>query len=100
MADGASSLRESLRGVAFALGRFKTGTPCRVHGRSIDFARCERQDGDVPPPRFSHGDGPARAPGELFSLNHTEGGVFHVEQLPCWITHTRPETHAIIRDNL
>ncbi|HEY0792805.1 MAG TPA: tRNA uridine-5-carboxymethylaminomethyl(34) synthesis enzyme MnmG [Chthoniobacterales bacterium] len=100
MGDAPSSLSDSLRRLGFELGRFKTGTPCRVHGRSIDFERCERQDGDAPPPRFSHGQGPVGCPGELFTLNHAAAGVFHVEQLPCWITHTRPETHAIIRDNL
>ena len=53
MGDGVSTLSESLRELGFELGRFKTGTPCRLNARSIDFTRCERQDGDEPPPRFS-----------------------------------------------
>jgi tRNA uridine 5-carboxymethylaminomethyl modification enzyme len=37
---------------------------------------------------------------ELFTLNHTKDGKFHVEQMPCWITHTNSRTHEIIRSNL
>src|SRR5207302_3685406 len=53
MADASSGLSESIRKLGFEVGRFKTGTPCRLNGRSIDFSRCERQDGDDPPPFFS-----------------------------------------------
>ena len=53
MGDGVSTVSESLRALGFEIGRFKTGTPCRLNARSIDFSRCERQDGDEPPPRFS-----------------------------------------------
>src|ERR1700737_2847235 len=53
MGDAASSLSDSLRALGFEIGRFKTGTPCRLNGRSIDFSRCEPQQGDEPPPRFS-----------------------------------------------
>ena len=41
-----------------------------------------------------------RGPPEIFTLNYHENGAFHVEQLPCWITRTTPETHRVIRANL
>src|ERR1700755_2281640 len=53
MGDAPSSLSVNLRELGFEIGRFKTGTPCRLNARSIDLSRCERQDGDDPPPRFS-----------------------------------------------
>jgi tRNA uridine 5-carboxymethylaminomethyl modification enzyme len=97
MADASSSLSESLRDLGFEVGRFKTGTPCRISGRSIDFSQCEEQRGDEPPPFFSFFRQPGTAPGEIFTLNPPG---FHVEQLPCWITYTTPDTHQIIRRNL
>ena len=97
MADTSSSLSDSLRQLGFEVGRFKTGTPCRVSGRSVDFSQCEKQMGDEPPPFFSFSRPLAPAPGEIFTLNPPG---FHVEQLPCWITYTTPETHEIIRRNL
>ena len=53
MGDAASTLSDSLRELGFEVGRFKTGTPCRLNGRSIDFSRCEIHPGDDPPPAFS-----------------------------------------------
>ena len=53
MGDASSSLSESLKELGFEIGRFKTGTPCRLVGRSIDFTACARQDGDQPPPPFT-----------------------------------------------
>ena len=99
MADATSSLSENLRELGLKVGRFKTGTPCRINGRSIDFSRCEIQLGDEPPPRFSFDPG-AGNDGDLFTLNRTIGGTFHVEQIPCWLTQTTPQTHDIIRANL
>lgn len=100
MADVSSSLSENLRELGFQVGRFKTGTPCRLNRRSIDFSRCGIQWGDDPPPRFAFHDTVGRLPDDIFSLNHGEAGAFHVEQIPCWITHTTPKTHQIIKDNL
>jgi tRNA uridine 5-carboxymethylaminomethyl modification enzyme len=100
MGDGASTLSDSLRDLGFEVGRFKTGTPCRLNGRSIDFTRCQPQPGDEPALPFTFM--PERLPcepHEIFSLNHWDG-VFHVEQLPCWITHTTEATHDLIRANL
>jgi tRNA uridine 5-carboxymethylaminomethyl modification enzyme len=101
MADASSSLSESLRRLGFKVGRFKTGTPCRLNARSIDFSRCLIQTGDDPPPRFAFYDEEiGNRGGEIFSLNYVRGGKFHVEQIPCWITHTTEKTHQIIRANL
>src|ERR1041384_7489923 len=53
MADKSSALSEHLQKIGFEVGRFKTGTPCRINGRSIDFSKCEIQHGDDPPTLFS-----------------------------------------------
>ena len=101
MADASSALSENLRRLGFVVGRFKTGTPCRLNRRSIEFSQCEIQRGDEPPPRFAfHAD--ATSPiNDIFTLNYSSGrDEFHVEQLPCWITQTTPHTHEIIRSNL
>jgi tRNA uridine 5-carboxymethylaminomethyl modification enzyme len=101
MGDGVSTVSESLRELGFELGRFKTGTPCRLNARSIDFSRCERQDGDEPPPRFSfRPEELMSGADDLFTLNKFKDELFHVEQIPCWITHTTARTHEIIRANL
>jgi tRNA uridine 5-carboxymethylaminomethyl modification enzyme len=101
MADANSSLSESLRQLGLQVGRFKTGTPCRLNARSIDFSRCVIQLGDEPPPTFSFYEEEIGNPGaEIFTLNWVREGKFHVEQMPCWITHTTAKTHAIIRANL
>ena len=101
MTDTSSSLSASLKEMGFQVGRFKTGTPCRVNARSIDFARCSIQLGDEPPTGFAFHPEEIRAGvGEIFTLNGVRDGRFHVEQLPCWITHTSERTHEIIRANL
>ena len=101
MADASSTLSENLRQLGFRVGRFKTGTPCRLNARSIDFSRCEIQLGDEPPPRFAfHDEGIGRGANDIFTLNYSPRGEFHVEQVPCWITFTVSKTHEIIRANL
>ena len=100
MADASSSLSESLRALGFEVGRFKTGTPCRLNANSINFASLQVQEGDQPPPRLSFLERVVRDKDELFTLNFDEVGMFHVEQLPCWFTQTTPETHRIISTNL
>ena len=100
MADASSSLSESLRMLGFETGRFKTGTPCRINGRSIDFSRCKIQPGDEPPPRFSFFRSDLRLANEVFTLNDVSGTAFHVEQMPCWITETNLRTHEIVCGNL
>jgi tRNA uridine 5-carboxymethylaminomethyl modification enzyme len=102
MGDASSSLSENLRELGFQVGRFKTGTPCRLNARSIDFSRCAIQIGDEPPPTFTFDpeeitSGQGR---EIFTLNSIRAGKFHVEQFPCWITATTTATHDIVRANL
>ena len=79
----ANKLSEFYKRFGFRVARLKTGTPVRIDGRTIDFSKMERQDGDEPPPFFSY---------------WTEERK--VEQIPCWLTYTTPETHRIIRENL
>ena len=101
MADASSSLSSNLRELGFQVGRFKTGTPCRLNARSIDFTRCLIQPGDEPPFGFAFNpEEIGTGTGEIFTLNSVHDGKFHVEQLPCWITHTTQETHEITRANL
>ncbi len=123
MGDSVSTLSDSLRHLGFDVQRFKTGTPCRLNSRSIDFSKCEIQPGDKPAPRFSYLSGvlpedeseglspspslpfspssplPSTGPNQ-FTLNSWSPVTFHVEQIPCWITYTTPQTHDIIRANI
>src|SRR6266545_1108435 len=56
--DGsAEALSDSLAACGFSLARFKTGTPCRLNGRTIDFRKCEPQPGDADPRPFSFATG-------------------------------------------
>jgi tRNA uridine 5-carboxymethylaminomethyl modification enzyme len=101
MGDAVSTLSDSLKEMGLAVERFKTGTPCRLLGRTIDFAKCQRQDGDSPAPMFSFAPEEwAGGEGGPFTLNRWDGGTFHVEQMPCWITYTNERTHDLIRANL
>jgi tRNA uridine 5-carboxymethylaminomethyl modification enzyme len=101
MADASSTLSDNLQQLGFQIGRFKTGTPCRLNARSIDFSKCSIQLGDEPAPTFSfHLEEIGNCRAEVFTLNKVCDGKFHVEQMPCWITHTSPRTHEIIRANL
>ena len=101
MADASSSLSANLQEMGFQVARFKTGTPCRLNRRSIDFTRCSIQLGDEPPSGFTFNPEEISTDvDEIFTLNRVRGGQFHVEQLPCWITHTTQKTHEIIRANL
>src|SRR5260370_7960250 len=101
MADTASSLSDNLRQLGFKVGRFKTGTPCRLNARSIDFSRCAIQLVDEPPPTFTfYGEEIGTCPAKIFTLNRVFAGKFHVEQIPCEITHTTDRTHEHILPNL
>src|SRR5712691_8455353 len=100
MADASSALSEDLRSHGFEVGRFKTGTPCRLNRRSIDFSQCQIQLGDEPPPRFAFFTNATALANDIFTLNYNGEGEFHVEQMPCWITQTTRRTHEIIRSNL
>lgn len=101
MGDAFSTLSDSLKELGFEVGRFKTGTPCRLHGRTIDFSRCTVQPGDDPALPFSFvPERLQRERDDIFSLNFWQAGMFYMEQLPCWITCTNERTHDFIRANL
>lgn len=76
-------LSECLKKLGLLLGRFKTGTPPRIDRRTVDLARLTEQKGDQSPLPFS------------FWTDTIER-----EQVSCYLTHTTPETHQIIRENL
>jgi tRNA uridine 5-carboxymethylaminomethyl modification enzyme len=101
MGDAPSTLSDDLRRLGFEVRRFKTGTPCRLNGRSIDLSKCERQEGDEPAPRFSfRSEIEPFCEDDIFTLNRWSDPTFHVEQLPCWITYTGAVTHETILANL
>lgn len=79
----ATKLTESLINLGFTIRRFKTGTPARIDGRTIDFSVLERQDGETNVYPFS-----------FLSPQVPE------KQTPCYLTYTNPRTHEIIRNNL
>ncbi len=77
------TLSDSLTALGFELQRFKTGTPARLNGRTIDWSVLEEQPGDIDPQPFSFLTDSLPQP-----------------QLPCYITYTNSEVHEIIRANL
>ena len=77
----ANALGSCLKELGLPQGRLKTGTPPRIDGRTIDFSKLQEQAGDMPPP--------------VFSVRGTPD--MHPKQVSCWITHTNPTTHDIIR---
>lgn len=101
MGDAVSTVSDSLKLLGFQVERFKTGTPCRLNGRSLDFAKFEIQPGDSPVPKFSFmADRIEKGGNDIFTLNPWGDPTFHVEQMPCWITYTNSKTHEIIAENL
>ncbi len=80
----ATELSRSLIRLGFDVRRFKTGTPARIAGRSIDFEKMERQDTSNSPLAFSHFSEPF-----VLESNH-----------PCWLTRTNTRTHEIIKRDL
>lgn len=101
MGDAISTVSDSLRDLGFTVERFKTGTPCRLNGRSLDLSQCEVQGGDTPVPHFSYlYDTIQRGENDIFTLNPWADPMFHVEQMPCFMTYTNPKTHEIIQQNL
>ncbi|WP_028843341.1 MULTISPECIES: tRNA uridine-5-carboxymethylaminomethyl(34) synthesis enzyme MnmG [Pseudothermotoga] len=77
-------LTESLEKYGIRFQRFKTGTPARILGKSIDFSKMIRQDTSKEPLCFSYFDKP----------------VILSKDYPCWLTYTNEKTHEIIRKNL
>ena len=79
----AEGITQQLADHGFLTGRMKTGTPPRIDGRSIDFTKTEVQHGDEATEAFSHFESPDLT-----------------NQLPCHITYTNPNVHAILQDSL
>lgn len=80
----AKLLSENLRKIGLTIRRFKTGTPCRVHKRSIDFSKMTEQQGDedIQP----------------FSFETDRKGMKNI--VSCYMAHTNGETHRVIRENI
>jgi tRNA uridine 5-carboxymethylaminomethyl modification enzyme len=76
-------LAQVIERLGITVRRFKTGTPPRIDGRSVDWARLERQDGDVTPYWFSFYE-----------------QIPHPQQLPCWLAWTNEHLHDIITSHL
>ena len=81
----ATALATALKKLGLPLRRFKTGTPARVHRRSIDFSKLECQPGDPD--------------SELQPFSFLTDAPMH-NKVECWIAYTNPETHKIILDNI
>ena len=79
----ANELTENLIALGFQVRRFKTGTPARVDGRTVDYSKCEIQHGDT----------------DIYPFSFLSEGVAQ-EQKVCYLTYTNEKTHAIIRENL
>ena len=78
-------LTEQLKALGFSTSRMKTGTPVRIDGKTIDFSKAERQDGETDFHKFSFLDYQA----------HTS-----LQQMPCWTIQTNEEVHDILRRGL
>ncbi|MCM1577293.1 MAG: tRNA uridine-5-carboxymethylaminomethyl(34) synthesis enzyme MnmG [Ruminococcus sp.] len=80
----ANLLSENLRRIGLTIKRFKTGTPCRVHKRSIDFSKMTEQRGDEDIQPFS-----------FETDRHNMKNI-----VSCYMAHTNEETHRVIRENI
>lgn len=78
-------LSENLEKLGFKLRRFKTGTPPRVNGNTVDYDQTQEEPGDKTPNAFSF---------------TTKDADYLQDQMSCWMTYTNEETHKIIRANL
>ena len=89
----ATHLAEQLEALGLTVGRFKTGTPPRIDGRSVDFSALERQESEIGAFDYSWShfwDTPRAG----------DGGTRHPPQLPCWITFLGAEGQRVIADHL
>ena len=83
--QAANHLTDSLKKLGIEMYRFKTGTPARIDGRTVDFKKMEEQKGDQKIIPFSF---------------TTDPKTVQIEQVSCWLTYTNEKTHEIIRENL
>ena len=83
--QAANHLTDSLKSLGIEMYRFKTGTPARIDGRTIDYSRMEEQFGDQRVVPFSF---------------TTDPETVQIPQASCWLTYTNEKTHDIIRSSL
>lgn len=83
--QAANHLTDSLKNLGVEMYRFKTGTPARIDGRTVDFSKMEEQLGDKRVVPFSF---------------TTDPESVQIDQASCWLTYTNEKTHEIIRSNL
>lgn len=83
--QAANHLTDSLKNLGIEMYRFKTGTPARIDGRTVDFSKMEEQLGDKRVVPFSF---------------TTDPESVQIDQASCWLTYTNEKTHEIIRSNL
>ncbi|MBR0172249.1 MAG: tRNA uridine-5-carboxymethylaminomethyl(34) synthesis enzyme MnmG [Lachnospiraceae bacterium] len=83
--QASNSLSDALASLGIRLQRFKTGTPARMNGKSIDYSKMQIQEGDVPVIPFS------------FDTNPDD---VQIGQMPCYLTYTNEKTHETIRKSL
>lgn len=83
--QAANHLTDSLKNLGIEMYRFKTGTPARIDGRTIDYTKMEEQLGDARVVPFSF---------------TTDPESVQIDQVSCWLTYTNEDTHEIIRANL
>ena len=88
----ATHLAEQLERLGLTVSRFKTGTPPRIDGRTVDYSNLQRQESELEDFdfRWSH----------YWPATRRPGSAVHPVQLPCWITYAGPEVKRIIRENL
>ncbi|HEU4879954.1 MAG TPA: tRNA uridine-5-carboxymethylaminomethyl(34) synthesis enzyme MnmG, partial [Gemmatimonadaceae bacterium] len=91
--SSATHLAEQLEAAGLTVDRFKTGTPPRIDGRSIDYSRFERQESEIDQFDYSWS--------HFWTTPRTNGGVTrHPDQMPCWITHLDAPAKEIIQRNI
>lgn len=103
--SASTGLTEQLTGIGFSSLRMKTGTPARIDARSIDFSLTERQDGDdivtvaeaLTPTSETRVELVER---DFHKFSFLPGTGRRLRPRSCFIVHTNPETHKVLRDNL
>jgi len=88
-----TQLAEALEGAGLTVGRFKTGTPPRIDGRSVDFGALARQESEIEAFDYSWSH-------FWPTPRRTDGATRHPAQLPCWITFAGADTKRVIADNI
>jgi tRNA uridine 5-carboxymethylaminomethyl modification enzyme len=86
-------LAEQLEQAGLTVARFKTGTPPRIDGRSVDFAQLDRQESEIEQFDYSWSH-------FWRSKRHGGSGTRHPAQMPCWITYLEAEGKEIIKKNI